>query len=127
LEDSLTFFPASSLAPVIRQKTLTANPEVGELLSSLLPLVDDETMTQMSGQIELGADGKLDSGDEKSIEAVVKDFLTAKGLLASSQSSASATTAPVTIQGTAGLTTTSPISTTTLVTPAVPSPVGKKN
>lgn len=81
LVDSRGFFPVSQLAPVVRQKALTMNPEIDDLLNKLFPLLDTATMQQLNARITLGADGKVASGDEEAPQDVAYRFLRSKRLV----------------------------------------------
>jgi len=81
LADPLFFFPATTVAPVIRQAILDRNPELVEILAELVPLINNDTMATLEAAVELGADGTDDSGDEEEIDTVVRNFLLANGLI----------------------------------------------
>ena len=75
LEDTRSFFPYYSPSPVIRREVLEANPQIEEMLTSILPFLDDETMRTLNARVDIGADGAFNSGDEESPAAVARDFL----------------------------------------------------
>jgi osmoprotectant transport system substrate-binding protein len=73
LEDDQAFYPPYQAAPVIRQDTLEANPQIAEILNELAPLLDDGTMADLNWMVD---------GDEKMEPAdVARQFLTEQGLL----------------------------------------------
>ena len=81
LEDPLTFFPATVVAPVVREEILNQNPELTPLLNTLTSLITNEAMVELEEAVELGADGIEDSGDESDLEQVVRDFLVTNALI----------------------------------------------
>ncbi|MFN8493815.1 MAG: glycine betaine ABC transporter substrate-binding protein [Caldilineaceae bacterium] len=81
LTDDRTFFIPDNQAPVIRQSVLTAHPEVATLLSTLQGRLDPQTLTQLHARFMLGADGKPNSGDEETPQAVAYSFLRSRHLL----------------------------------------------
>jgi osmoprotectant transport system substrate-binding protein len=81
LQDTKGFFPFYTPAPVIRQEILQKYPEIEALLSELAPTLDNKRMRQLNARVDLGADGKLNSGDEEAVEVVARDFLSKAGLL----------------------------------------------
>lgn len=81
LADPLFFFPATIVAPVIRQEVLERNVELNGILTTLSNIVNNETMSALETAIELGADGEEGSGDEETIEAAVRNFLLANDLI----------------------------------------------
>ncbi len=72
LTDDKGFFPPYYAAPIIRTETLTKYPELEGVLNSLAGQIDDAAMTELNYKIDV---------EGQSIEAVAKEFLTAKGLL----------------------------------------------
>ena len=86
LEDPLHFFPATVVAPIVREEVLKQNPELTELLAALATLLTNEAMGELEEAVELGADGIEDSGDEGSIDEVVRDFLVTNGLISAEES-----------------------------------------
>lgn len=72
LEDDLGFFPAYSLAPVVRQEALDANPELAEQMNKLSSLLDDDTMSELNAQVDV---------ERRTIEDVANTFLEANELL----------------------------------------------
>lgn len=81
LADPLVFFPATVVAPVIRQELLERNAELTETLADLSQVVDNEAITTLEAAIELGADGVEDSGDEEEMEDTIRNFLLTNGLI----------------------------------------------
>jgi osmoprotectant transport system substrate-binding protein len=74
LQDDKQFYPPYQVAPVIRQDTLQANPQIGEILNGLAPLLKDEkTMANLNYAV--------DGPDKKEPEEVARQFLTEQGLL----------------------------------------------
>lgn len=72
LEDDKGFFPPYYAAPIIRNETLEAHPELEEILNMLSGKIDDETMTELNYKIDV-------EGVE--IETVAKEFLQSEGLI----------------------------------------------
>jgi glycine betaine/choline ABC-type transport system substrate-binding protein len=75
LVDSLKFFPVYNASPIVRQEVLDNYPELEELLGKLGSYLDDESMTELNARVDVGADGKRNSGDEESPRDVALDFL----------------------------------------------------
>jgi osmoprotectant transport system substrate-binding protein len=74
LEDDKQFYPPYQVAPVIRQDTLQANPQIADILNALTPkLKDEKTMANLNYAV--------DGPDKKEPEDVAKQFLTEQGLL----------------------------------------------
>src|SRR5699024_8002221 len=72
LEDDKDFFPPYDAAPVIRQEVLDANPELEDMINELAGVLDDATMRELNGQVNM--DGKQDKD-------VAIEFLKAEGLI----------------------------------------------
>ena len=72
LEDDKGFFPPYHAAPVVRMDVLERNPRIAEVLNLLAGKIDDDTMRDMNYRV--------DEGNEREAD-VVREFLTAKGLL----------------------------------------------
>lgn len=66
LEDDMGFFPNYAMTPVIRQDTLDANPELGDLLNSVSAKLDDATMQGLNSRIDV---------DKETVEDVAASFL----------------------------------------------------
>jgi osmoprotectant transport system substrate-binding protein len=66
LEDDKHYFPDYTAAPVVRQATLDANPQLAEQLKPLAQLFDDETMRQLNARVDV---------DHQSPSSVAADFL----------------------------------------------------
>ncbi|MCE7981303.1 MAG: hypothetical protein DYG89_08945 [Caldilinea sp. CFX5] len=81
LADTLSFFPATVVAPVLRQEVLDQNPELTDLLAGLATLLTNEEMARLEGAVEIGADGILNSGDEQTVDELARDFLVTNGLI----------------------------------------------
>ncbi|GAC1637234.1 MAG: glycine betaine ABC transporter substrate-binding protein [Herpetosiphon sp.] len=73
LEDDKHFYPPYQAAPVVRQDTLAAHPEIAGILNALAPKLDDTTMAKLNWEV--------DGPNKKEPAAVAKDFLTVQGLL----------------------------------------------
>lgn len=74
LEDDKQFYPPYQVAPVIRQDTLNANPQIAGILNALAPkLADAKTMATLNYAV--------DGPDKKEPADVAKQFLTEQGLL----------------------------------------------
>ena len=76
MEDDKAFFPPYYAAPVVRNDTLVAHPEIRDALAPLAGLLDDKTMQGLNLEV-----------DEKKREAqeVAHDFLVAEGLISGSE------------------------------------------
>ena len=72
LEDDRQFFPPYYAAPVIREETLQAHPNLGNILSLLGEVLNDPEMQRLNFEV----DGKKQRPAE-----VAESFLRAKGLL----------------------------------------------
>ncbi len=72
LQDDKTLYPIYNIAPVVRQDTLAANPQIADTLNKLAPLLTDEVITGLNAQVDI---------DGKEYAAVAKDFLDKSGLL----------------------------------------------
>jgi osmoprotectant transport system substrate-binding protein len=72
LEDDKGYFPAYALAPVVRDKVLEANPQIGELLNALSGKLDDATMAALNARVDV---------EKESIEAVAESFLKEIGMM----------------------------------------------
>jgi len=72
LADDKQYFPSYQLAPVIRDKTLAANPKLTELMAKLTDKLNNQKMAALNAQIDV---------DKKSIESVAKSFLEENGLI----------------------------------------------
>lgn len=72
LMDDKGFFPPYYAAPIIRNDTLEAYPELEDILNKLAGKIDDATMTELNYKIDV---------EGLEIETVAKEFLEAKGLL----------------------------------------------
>jgi osmoprotectant transport system substrate-binding protein len=72
LEDDKTFYPIYNIAPVVRQDTLAANPQIADALNKLAPLLTDEVITGLNAQVDI---------DGKEYAVVAKEFLDGSGLL----------------------------------------------
>ena len=72
LEDDKQYFPDYTAAPVVRQTTLDANPQLAAQLKPLAELFDDETMRQLNARVDV---------NHESPSAVAADFLHQHSLL----------------------------------------------
>lgn len=72
IQDDKTFYPIYNIAPVIRQDTLAANPQIADILNKLSALLTDEIMTGLNVQVDI---------DGKEPADVAKAFLESQGLL----------------------------------------------
>lgn len=72
LADDKGYFPAYALAPVVRDETLEANPQVGELLNTLSSKLDDTTMARLNARVDV---------ERVSIENVAAEFLAEAGMM----------------------------------------------
>ena len=72
LEDDQQFFPPYDAAPLVRNETLEAHPELEEILNQLAGRIDDATMAELNAQVDTD---NLEPAD------VARDFLIAEGLI----------------------------------------------
>lgn len=72
LHDDKLFFPPYFAAPIIREDTLEAYPELEEVLNLLAGLVDNDTMTELNYQVDV-------MGEDP--EVVATQFLESQGLI----------------------------------------------
>lgn len=72
LEDDKQYFPDYTAAPVVRQTTLDANPQLAAQLKPLAELFDDETMRRLNARVDV---------NHESPSAVAADFLRQHSLL----------------------------------------------
>lgn len=68
LKDDKGYFPAYAMTPVVRKAILDANPKLAAILNGLSAKLDDETMTNLNSQVDVG---------KKTIEQVASEFLAA--------------------------------------------------
>ncbi len=74
LQDDKHFYPIYQIAPVIRQDTLQANPQIADILNKLAgPALDDKTMAKLNFMV--------DGPDKKEPAAVAKQWLADQGLI----------------------------------------------
>ncbi|WP_018405006.1 glycine betaine ABC transporter substrate-binding protein [Marinobacter gelidimuriae] len=71
LEDDLAYFPSYALAPVVREDTLAAFPELETQMNVLSSLLDDTIMAGLNAQVDV---------ERVSIEQVAENFLAINGL-----------------------------------------------
>lgn len=74
LTDDLALWPPYNVSPVVRQSAIDANPAIPDALNVLAPLITDEVMIGLNGQV-VGDDG-LEP------EFVAREFLIEQGLIA---------------------------------------------
>jgi osmoprotectant transport system substrate-binding protein len=73
LEDDKGLWPPYHVAPVIRQETLDAYPQIADILNELAPLLTSDVMADLNW--------KVDGDDAMEPEDVAHDFLVENGLL----------------------------------------------
>ena len=73
LQDDKGLWPPYHVAPVVRQETLDAHPEIEGLLNDLSPLLTDEVMRDLNWQV--------DGPDSKEPADVARTFLEEHGLI----------------------------------------------
>jgi osmoprotectant transport system substrate-binding protein len=73
LEDDKGLWPPYHVAPVIRQDTLDAYPQIADILNELAPLLTSEVMADLNWQVD--GDAAMEPED------VAREFLTENGLL----------------------------------------------
>jgi osmoprotectant transport system substrate-binding protein len=74
LQDDKHFFPPYYAAPIVREDTLKAHPEVSTILNKLAGKLDDATMQKLNYQVDV---------QHQSADDVAKQFLVSAGLLTS--------------------------------------------
>lgn len=72
LTDDKAFFPNYAAAPVVRTETLEANPELGNQLSAISALLDDQVMANLNAQVDV---------EKKPVEEVAREFLVQHNLI----------------------------------------------
>ena len=72
LTDDLGFFPPYDAAPIVREETLEANPELEDVLNMLSGKISDEVMTDLNYKIDV---------EGQDVADVATAFLTEQGLL----------------------------------------------
>lgn len=72
MEDDQSFFPAYALTPVVREETLSENPELADQMDALSSLLDDETMAGLNARVDV---------ERETIERVSQDFLESNDLI----------------------------------------------
>jgi osmoprotectant transport system substrate-binding protein len=74
LQDDQGLWPPYNVSPVVRQSAIDAYPDIPAILNPLAPLITDEAMIALNGQV-VGEDG-LEP------EVVAREFLIEQGLIA---------------------------------------------
>lgn len=72
LDDDQQFFPVYQLAPVVREETLDAHPDLKPLLNEMSAALNDETLIDLNRRVDV---------DDQNIERVARDFLTENDLM----------------------------------------------
>ncbi|MFE2121547.1 glycine betaine ABC transporter substrate-binding protein [Rhodococcus aetherivorans] len=72
LEDDRTFFPIYNVAVVVREETLTENPQIADLFAPVTRELTDETLIELNGQIDV---------DGREPAEVAYDWLVEKGFI----------------------------------------------
>jgi len=72
LDDDQQFFPVYQLAPVVREETLDAHPELKPLLNGMSAALNDATLIDLNRRVDV---------DDQNIEKVAQDFLTENDLI----------------------------------------------
>ncbi|MGB0384354.1 MAG: glycine betaine ABC transporter substrate-binding protein [Ardenticatenaceae bacterium] len=75
LGDPLGFCGPDTLAIVANQSVFDEHGELKDLLDEISSKVNHETLSRLHALVELGADGKANSGDEEPLEDVARDFV----------------------------------------------------
>lgn len=76
LEDDQNLFPPYQVAPVVRQDTLEANPQIADILNALAPSLTDDVMRRLNFEV---------TGNQREPADVAQEFLTEEGLLQNTQ------------------------------------------
>ena len=72
LEDDLGFYPKYMAGMVVREEILNKYPELNIVLDKLNDLIDEKTMADLNGRVEIGKESPKDAA---------KRFLKEQGLL----------------------------------------------
>jgi osmoprotectant transport system substrate-binding protein len=72
LEDDQQLFPPYQVAPVVREDTLAAHPEIAETLNTLAPRLTDAVMQRLNNEV---------SGNQREPAEVAREFLVQEGLI----------------------------------------------
>ncbi|MBM7570496.1 glycine betaine ABC transporter substrate-binding protein [Aquibacillus albus] len=72
LEDDKNFFPPYSASLVTRNNLLEDDPQIDEILSSLVGTIDEETMTQLIYEVDI---------NERDEQEVAQEYLQEQGLI----------------------------------------------
>ena len=72
LEDDKKFFPAYTVAPIVKQTTLDKYPDLPEVLKPLTDALTDAEMTRMNYEVDI---------EKKQVNDVAKAWLKAKGII----------------------------------------------
>ena len=72
LKDDKDFFPSYALTPVVRQKTLAADPKLAPLLNGLSAKLDTATMAKLNASVDV---------DKKTVQSVAAGFLKSENLV----------------------------------------------
>jgi len=72
LEDDKQLFPPYQVAPVVRQETLDANPNLAAALNALAPKLTTEVMQRLNYEV---------SGKQREPVEVAREFLTQQGMI----------------------------------------------
>jgi len=72
LKDNKHFFPNYALCPVVREETLSANPELKGILNELSAHLDTRTMQRLNGRVDV---------DKVEVRKVARQFLQKQGLI----------------------------------------------
>lgn len=76
LEDNQNLFPPYQVAPVVRQDTLEANPQIRDALNTLSPVLTTEVMRELNYEV---------TGNQREPADVAREFLEQEGLLQNSE------------------------------------------
>ncbi len=72
LKDDKDYFPSYALTPVVREKTLAADPKLAPLLNGLSAKLDDATLAKLNASVDV---------DKKTVQAVASAFLKSQNLV----------------------------------------------
>jgi osmoprotectant transport system substrate-binding protein len=76
LEDNQNLFPPYQVAPVVRQDTIEANPQIRDALNTLSPVLTTEVMRELNYEV---------TGNQREPADVAREFLEQEGLLQNSE------------------------------------------
>ncbi|MBY4677540.1 glycine betaine ABC transporter substrate-binding protein [Marinobacterium arenosum] len=71
LQDDKNYFPEYAITPVVREQTLSQNPQLADQLNKLSARIDGDRMSELNARVDV---------ERQSVEQVAADFLKEAGL-----------------------------------------------